>query len=111
MSEAALTVTDAAFQRLRDIVAAEPTQGRWLRLAVLGGGCSGFQYKFELEAAPQAEDWTLERQDVGVMVDPVSAPLLAGAVLDYKKEIIGARFVVENPNATSSCGCGVSFSL
>jgi iron-sulfur cluster insertion protein len=104
-------VTDAVFTRLGEIVASDPSQGSWLRVAVLGGGCSGFQYKFELEKSPADDDMTFEMGDVGVLVDPVSAPFLAGAVIDYKKELIGARFAIDNPNASSSCGCGISFSL
>jgi iron-sulfur cluster assembly accessory protein len=105
------TVTDAVFDQLRTIVAADSTQGNWLRVAVLGGGCAGFQYQFALETTPADDDLQFSNGDVGVIIDPVSLPFLADAVIDYKKELIGARFAIDNPNATSSCGCGVSFSI
>lgn len=104
------TVTDSAYDRLEEIIAAEGG-GKMLRVAVLGGGCSGFQYKFELEDAPEADDLSLRRGDVTVLIDPTSLPFLSGAVIDFKRELIGARFAVENPNAQSSCGCGTSFSV
>jgi iron-sulfur cluster assembly accessory protein len=102
-------VTDRAFARLAEI--AEITgQVRPLRVGVLGGGCSGFQYDLRLdEAAP--DDLVLEGAGQRVVVDPVSLPFLANAVIDFTDELIGARFVVENPNAASSCGCGTSFSI
>ena len=79
-------------------------------VGVLGGGCSGFQYDIRLDdAAP--DDLVLERDGAKVLVDPVSLPFLQNAVIDFTDELIGARFVVENPNATSSCGCGTSFSI
>lgn len=101
-----LTVTARAKARIAEIAA--DGQPGLLRVAVLGGGCSGFQYEFGLEPAPAAEDAVI---DGVVLVDPDSAPFLAGAVIDFKDELIGARFAIENPNATSSCGCGVSFSI
>lgn len=110
-SAAPFQVTQAAYAQLREIIAQDPSQGAWLRVAVLGGGCSGFQYQFELTDAPADDDLRLADGDVGVLVDEVSLPFLDGAVLDYKRELIGARFAVENPNAASSCGCGISFSM
>ena len=104
------TVTDAAFKRIGEIIAAEGAP-KMLRVAVLGGGCSGFQYKFELDDAATEDDLTLEQDGVTVLVDSISLPFLAGAVIDYKDELISARFAVENPNATASCGCGTSFSI
>lgn len=103
-------VTDAAYHRLAEIIAAEGG-GKSLRLAVMGGGCSGFQYKFELEETAEEDDLVLEKDGVAVLIDPVSLPFLAGAVIDYKNELIGARFSVENPNVASECGCGTSFSV
>jgi iron-sulfur cluster insertion protein len=102
-------VTDRAFARLAEI--AEDAGPRALRVAVLGGGCSGFQYEFQLEDAAAADDLVIERDGQKVLVDPESLPFLAGAVIDFKDELIGARFAVENPNATSTCGCGTSFSI
>lgn len=103
------SVTERAFARLAEINdGAETQQG--LRVAVEGGGCSGFQYEIKLDA-PAEDDLVLEGQGQRVLVDPVSLPFLAGAVIDFADELIGARFVIENPNAASSCGCGTSFSL
>ncbi|MFZ7090656.1 HesB/IscA family protein [Primorskyibacter sp. 2E233] len=101
-------VTDRAFDRLAEIGAGE--DGKALRVAVEGGGCSGFQYDIRLDD-PEAEDVVLEGKGQRVVVDPVSLPFLSGAVIDFTEELIGARFVIENPNATSSCGCGTSFSM
>ncbi len=110
-ASSSVQVADAVFARLREIVAADAGDDRFLRVSVLGGGCSGFQYKFELAGAPEADDLVFDGGDVGVLVDSVSAPFLENAVIDYKQELIGARFAVENPNASSTCGCGVSFSV
>lgn len=102
-------VTDRAFARLAEI--AEATgEAKALRVAVDGGGCSGFQYDIRLDD-PAEGDLVLEKDGVKVLVDEVSLPFLANATIDYTEELIGARFVVDNPNATSSCGCGTSFSM
>ncbi len=101
-------VTDRAFERLAEIGAAE--QGQALRVAVEGGGCSGFQYDIVLDA-PGDGDLVLEGKGQKVVVDQISLPFLENAVIDFADELIGARFVIENPNATSSCGCGTSFSM
>jgi iron-sulfur cluster assembly accessory protein len=103
------TVTDRAYARLAEI--AEATgEVRPLRVAVEGGGCSGFHYDIKLDD-PAPDDLVLEKDGQRVLVDPVSLPFLAGARIDFTDELIGARFVIENPNASSSCGCGTSFSL
>lgn len=104
-------VTDRAFARLAEIAEAEGREGCALRVAILGGGCSGFQYEFDLAEAPAAEDTVIEKDGQKILIDPESLPFLAGAVVDFKDELIGARFAVENPNATATCGCGTSFSL
>ena len=101
-------VTDRAFARLAEIGAAD--QGKALRIAVEGGGCSGFQYDIQLDA-PAGDDLVLEGNGQKVVVDTVSLPFLQNAVIDFTEELIGARFVIENPNATSSCGCGTSFAM
>ncbi|MBO6867778.1 Iron-sulfur cluster assembly accessory protein [Thalassococcus halodurans] len=101
-------VTERAFARLAEIGAGD--QGQALRVAVEGGGCSGFQYDIKLDA-PADDDLVLEGQGQKVVVDSVSLPFLENAVIDFTDELIGARFVIENPNATSSCGCGTSFSM
>ncbi|HAV09130.1 MAG TPA: iron-sulfur cluster assembly accessory protein [Rhodobacteraceae bacterium] len=102
------SVTKRAFERLAEIGAA--SDGKALRVAVEGGGCSGFQYDIKLDA-PAPDDLVLEGAGEKVVVDTVSLPFLAGAVIDFADEIIGARFIIENPNATASCGCGTSFSM
>jgi iron-sulfur cluster assembly accessory protein len=101
-------VTERAFERLAEIGAA--AQGKALRIAVEGGGCSGFQYEIELDA-PKDDDMVLSNKGETVVIDAVSLPFLADATIDFTEELIGARFVIENPNATSSCGCGTSFSM
>ena len=102
-------VTDRAFARLAEIAEATGDR-RALRVAVDGGGCSGFQYDIRLDE-PATDDLVLEKDGVRVLVDAVSLPFLQNAVIDFSEELIGARFVVQNPNATSSCGCGTSFSI
>ncbi len=103
-------VTDRTFARLAEI-AGGSGEAKALRVAVLGGGCSGFQYEFQLEDAAAEGDLVIERDGQRVLVDPESLPFLSGAVIDFKDELIGARFHVENPNATSTCGCGTSFAI
>lgn len=101
-------VTLRAFERLAEIGAAE--KGQALRVAVEGGGCSGFQYEIKLDT-PSDDDVVLTGNGETVIVDQVSLPFLTGATIDFTEELIGARFVINNPNATSSCGCGTSFSI
>jgi iron-sulfur cluster assembly accessory protein len=101
-------VTPRAFERLSEIGAS--ADGKALRVAVEGGGCSGFQYEIKLDDA-DAGDLVLEGSGEKVVVDTVSLPFLANAVIDFTEELIGARFTIENPNATASCGCGTSFSM
>lgn len=103
------SVTERAFARLAEINDGNDAP-QALRVAVEGGGCSGFQYDIRLDA-PADDDLVLEGNGQRVLVDPVSLPFLAGAVIDFADELIGARFVIENPNAASSCGCGTSFSI
>ena len=102
-------VTDRAFARLAEINDAAGN-ARALRVAVEGGGCSGFQYDIKLDD-PAEDDLILEKDGQKVLVDSVSLPFLTDAIIDFSDELIGARFVVVNPNATSSCGCGTSFSI
>ena len=101
-------VTDRAFERLAEIGA--QAQGKCLRVAVEGGGCSGFQYEIDLDSVKD-DDLVLRGHGESVIIDSVSLPFLAAAVIDFSEELIGARFVINNPNASSSCGCGVSFSM
>jgi iron-sulfur cluster insertion protein len=102
-------VTDRAFARLAEI-AGLTGEAKALRVAVEGGGCSGFQYDIRLDD-PAGDDLVLEKDGQKVLVDAVSLPFLQNAVIDFTEELIGARFVIENPNASSSCGCGTSFSI
>ncbi len=102
-------VTDRAFARIAEINAASGEE-KALRVAVEGGGCSGFQYDISLDE-PAEDDLILEGNGQKVVVDSVSLPFLSEAVIDFTEELIGARFTIENPNASSSCGCGTSFSM
>ena len=102
------TVTERAFARLAEIGAAQ--DGKALRVAVDGGGCSGFQYEIDLDTIND-DDLVLEGQGESVIVDSISLPFLYNATIDFSEELIGAKFVINNPNATSSCGCGTSFSI
>ncbi|MBU0644574.1 MAG: iron-sulfur cluster assembly accessory protein [Alphaproteobacteria bacterium] len=102
-------VTTRAYERLSEINAATG-EAKALRIAVEGGGCSGFQYDITLDE-PASDDIVLTGTGGTVVIDPVSLPFLENAVIDFTEEVIGARFVIENPNATSSCGCGTSFSM
>ncbi|MEM7743275.1 MAG: iron-sulfur cluster assembly accessory protein [Pseudomonadota bacterium] len=107
-------VSERAFERLAEIEESSGTR-QALRVAVLGGGCSGFQYEITLEDSPREGDTVIEGEGAfsgqAVLVDAESLPFLANSVIDFKDELIGARFAVENPNATATCGCGTSFSL
>ncbi|MEV8465415.1 MULTISPECIES: HesB/IscA family protein [Meridianimarinicoccus] len=102
-------VTDRAFARLAEINETS-TAPKALRVAVEGGGCSGFQYDIKLDD-PAEDDLVIESSGQRVVVDRVSLPFLENAVIDFSEELIGARFIIENPNATASCGCGTSFSM
>jgi iron-sulfur cluster assembly accessory protein len=105
-----LTLSDSAAKRLAELAAAE---GRpvMLRVAVDGGGCSGFQYRFELVETVDADDLRIEADGQAALVDPVSLPFLKNSEIAFVDDLAGAQFVVRNPNAASSCGCGVSFSI
>lgn len=102
-------VSDRAFARLAEI-AEDTGEVKALRIAVNGGGCSGFQYDIRFDA-PAPDDLVLARGAQQVLIDPVSLPFLHNALIDYTEELIGARFVIDNPNATSGCGCGISFAM
>jgi iron-sulfur cluster assembly accessory protein len=105
-----VTLSETAADRIRALSAAE---GRtlMLRVAVEGGGCSGFQYQFDLVDTAEPDDLTIERDGAAAVVDEMSLALLGGSEIDYVEELVGSSFRVKNPNAKSSCGCGVSFSI
>lgn len=105
-----LTLADSAARRLAKLAEAEGAPVM-LRVAVDGGGCSGFQYRLELVGAAEADDIRIEAGGQTALVDPVSLPFLKGSEIAFVDELAGAQFVVRNPNAASSCGCGVSFSI
>jgi iron-sulfur cluster assembly accessory protein len=105
-----IILSAAAAAKIREIAAAEPA-GTGLRVAVEGGGCSGFQYEIALDGAAKDGDHVIERDGARLFIDPVSLPFLLGSEVDWVDELIGASFKVKNPNAKSSCGCGVSFSV
>jgi iron-sulfur cluster insertion protein len=105
-------VTERAAARIAEIAAAEgESSAPALRVSVLAGGCSGFQYRFELDKDVQPDDLVIEKANARVVVDPSSLDLLAGSELDFTDALMGSYFAVKNPNATSSCGCGTSFSI
>jgi iron-sulfur cluster assembly accessory protein len=110
MTESPVTVSDRAARRIAQIVADEPATPM-LRVSVEGGGCSGFQYRFDLVADRAADDLVIEKGNARVLVDPVSLGLLNGSEIDYVEDLMGATFRVNNPNATASCGCGTSFAV
>ena len=105
-----ITVSERAARRIGEILQAEPA-GTMLRVSVEGGGCSGFQYKFDLERARAADDLAIERAGAVVLIDPISVQYLAGSEIDFVDDLIGASFKVVNPNVTAACGCGTSFAL
>ena len=105
-----VTISERAAKRIGEILKSEGT-GAMLRISVEGGGCSGFQYKFDVERAQASDDLVIERNAAVVLVDPSSVPFLAGSEVDFVDDLIGASFRVVNPNATASCGCGTSFSI
>ncbi len=107
----AVTVTDRAADRINQILAGNPDGGTMLRVSVMGGGCSGFQYGFDIEADKQDDDLVIERNGATVLIDQISLMYLSGSEIDFVDDLIGASFQIKNPNATASCGCGTSFSI
>lgn len=106
-----LTLTPAAVAQLRRLAAEEGKEDLALRVYVTGGGCSGFQYGFALEEEVAEDDTVVEVDGVRALVDPLSLQYLRGATVDYEEGLQGARFVVRNPNAATTCGCGASFTI
>ena len=105
-----ITVSERAARRIGDILKGEPS-GTMLRVSVEGGGCSGFQYKFDIDRTRAADDLVISRDGAVILIDPVSVNYMAGSEIDFVDDLIGSSFKVINPNATASCGCGTSFSI
>lgn len=106
-----LTFTDAAARKVKSLIEGEDNPNLRLRVYITGGGCSGFQYGFTFDDQVNDGDLTIENQNVGLVVDPMSLQYLIGGTVDYTEGLDGSRFVVQNPNASSTCGCGSSFSI
>jgi len=107
---AALIFTDSAAGKVRELIEEEGNDELKLRVFVTGGGCSGFQYGFTFDEVQNEDDTVMEKNGVMLLIDPMSYQYLAGAVIDYTDGLEGSQFVIKNPNATSTCGCGSSFS-
>lgn len=106
----ALVFTDSAAKKVKELIAEERNPGLMLRVFVSGGGCSGFQYGFTFEENPADDDTRITKEGVTMLIDPLSFQYLAGAEIDYQEGLNGAQFVIKNPNAKTTCGCGSSFS-
>ena len=105
-----ITISDSAVRRITRILSKEPA-GTALRISVSGGGCSGFQYGFDLDATRAPDDLVIERDGAMVLIDSVSVPFMDGSQIDFVDDLIGQSFQIRNPLATSSCGCGTSFAI
>lgn len=110
MSES-LSITQSAAARVHVLMEADGNPALMLRLSVSGGGCSGFQYKFDLDSTVNEDDRVIEAHGIKVVIDEVSLDLVAGSEIDFTEDLMAAAFVVRNPNATATCGCGSSFAL
>ncbi len=105
-----ITITERAAKRINQIVSDQPDKSA-LRISVLGGGCSGFQYEFDLDDKRNEDDLEVTRDGASVLIDSVSLVYVLGSEIDFVDDLIGAQFQINNPNATASCGCGTSFSI
>ncbi len=106
-----IDLSDSAANKIRELVLEELNPDLKLRVYIIGGGCSGFQYGFAFEEEIEEGDFIIDKDGVGMMVDPMSFPYLMGSTVDYKEDLQGSRFVIDNPNAKTTCGCGSSFSI
>lgn len=106
-----LVFTDSAANKVAELISEENNPNLKLRVSVSGGGCSGFQYGFTFDEAINDDDFTFEKNDVQLLVDAMSYQYLSGAEIDYREDLEGARFIIRNPNAKTTCGCGSSFSV
>lgn len=111
MPPAPLVFTDAAARKVGELIREEDNAELKLRVFVSGGGCSGFQYGFTFDEKIEEGDTTIENEGVTLLVDPMSVQYLMGAEIDYKEDLEGAQFIIRNPNATTTCGCGSSFAV
>lgn len=109
--ESNIILSDSAANKIRELVLEEQNPDLKLRVYIIGGGCSGFQYGFAFEEDTEEGDFLVDKEGVSMMIDPMSFPYLMGSVVDYKEDLQGSRFVIENPNAKTTCGCGSSFSI
>lgn len=107
---AAVDFTDSAAAKVKELIEEEDNDSLKLRVFIQGGGCSGFQYGFTFEEEQQEDDTAVENGGVTLLIDPMSLQYLTGAKIDYKEDLEGARFVINNPNASTTCGCGSSFA-
>ncbi|MDX5592809.1 iron-sulfur cluster insertion protein ErpA [Pseudovibrio sp. SPO723] len=110
MSETPVAITDAAIKRVAKILSNEP-DGTVLRVSVEGGGCSGFQYKYDLVTSREEDDLVLQQDGATVLIDPISVQYMDGSTIDFVNDIMGQSFQIKNPQATAGCGCGTSFSI
>ncbi len=110
MTDTNITLSESAARQINAIMS-DQSKGPYLRVAVEGGGCSGFQYVFDFDTAPDADDITIERDGARVLIDTMSAELMRDSIIDYTQELIGSAFKIRNPNAVAACGCGTSFAL
>lgn len=106
-----IQLSDFAANKIRELVLEEQNPDLKLRVYIIGGGCSGFQYGFAFEEDTEEGDFIIENDGVSMMIDPMSFPYLMGSVVDYKEDLQGSRFIIDNPNAKTTCGCGSSFSI
>ncbi|UAJ65946.1 iron-sulfur cluster insertion protein ErpA [Candidatus Schneideria nysicola] len=104
-------ITDTAAKRIHDIIQSENKLEMKLRIYIIGGGCSGFQYRFMLDKTINEGDYIFEEKGVFLIIDPMSFQYLIGGLIDYKEELEGSRFIIKNPNAQHTCSCGLSFSV
>jgi iron-sulfur cluster insertion protein len=111
MSQVAITLTDSSVEKIKDILAEENNPALHLRVFVQGGGCSGFSYGFTLDEEQNEDDFIIDNNGIEVLVDSMSMQYLQGATIDFKEELMGSNFVINNPNAQTTCGCGSSFSM
>lgn len=106
-----IQITDACIAKVADLILEENNSNLKLRVFVQGGGCSGFQYGFTFDEDQNEDDFVIEKNNVNVMIDSMSYQYLLGSVIDYREDLQGSQFVIKNPTATSTCGCGSSFSI